>query len=60
MATEGILDHCAVGSRGIVGVELHVGDHNLLQAVKLWVTGSVTRLGNILNFGQLFKAFGNN
>ena len=25
-----------------------------------WVQTSVTRLGDILNFGQLFKAFGNN
>ena len=25
-----------------------------------WVTGSVTSLGNLLDFGQLFKAFGNN
>ena len=24
------------------------------------VSGSVTRLGDILDFGQLFKAFGNN
>ena len=25
-----------------------------------WVMTSVTRLGNLLDFGQLFKAFGNN
>ena len=25
-----------------------------------WVTGSVTSLGNLLDFGQLFKAFGSN
>ena len=25
-----------------------------------WLTGSVTRLGGFLHFGQLFKAFGNN
>ena len=24
------------------------------------ITRSVTRLGNFLNFGQIFKAFGNN
>ena len=24
------------------------------------IAGSVTRLGNLLDFGQLFKAFGNN
>ena len=26
----------------------------------LSIGGSVTRLGNLLDFGQLFKAFGNN
>ena len=25
-----------------------------------YVTASVTRLGDLFNFGQLFKAFGNN
>ena len=25
-----------------------------------WVIGSVTRLGDLLDIGQLFKAFGNN
>ena len=28
--------------------------------LKLEISGSVTRLGEILHFGQLFKAFGNN
>ena len=26
----------------------------------LWIPTSVTRLGDLLDFGQLFKAFGNN
>ena len=26
----------------------------------MWLTDSVTRLGDLLDFGQLFKAFGNN
>ena len=25
-----------------------------------WYTNSVTRLGDLLDFGQIFKAFGNN
>ena len=25
-----------------------------------WLTSSVTRLGDLLHFGQLFKAYGNN
>ena len=37
--------------------------HNKIIAAtykQLHVTGSVTRLGDLLNFGQLFQAFGNN
>ena len=30
------------------------------SAHALWLKNSVTRLGNILDFGQLFNAFGNN
>ena len=33
------------------------GDH---LTNKSWFTSSVTRLGNLLDFVQLFKAFGNN
>ena len=34
----------------------------ICQAKTDWalLLGSVTRLGDLLNFGQLFKAFGNN
>ena len=36
---------------------LYVGDK---QSGNLREGGSVTRLGDLLDFGQLFKAFGNN
>ena len=32
----------------------------MLQIVKILIKLSVTRLGDLLVFGQLFKAFGNN
>ena len=28
--------------------------------IRTWIGSSVTRLGDFLGFGQLFKAFGNN
>ena len=31
-----------------------------LPLILLFISGSVTRLGDFLHFGQLFKAFGNN
>ena len=33
---------------------------SFLPRYLLWKETSVTRLGNLLDFGQLFKAFGNN
>ena len=30
------------------------------EAAFVWPSSSVTRLGYLLDFGQLFKAFGNN
>ena len=36
-------------------------DHNLIKVdTSRKVASSVTRFGNFLDFGQLFKAFGNN
>ena len=32
----------------------------MVRRQKLSLTNSVTRLGDLLDFGQLFKAFGNN
>ena len=31
-----------------------------LSEMSLWESTSVTRLGDLVDFGQLFKAFGNN
>ena len=31
-----------------------------IKCVRLCAAGNVTRLGDLLDFGQLFKAFGNN
>ena len=38
-------------------------EHKVIDRTTLtlkWEISSVTRLGNFLNFGQLFKAIGNN
>ena len=31
-----------------------------LRTLEIWMGSSVTRLGDLLDFGQLFKAFGSN
>ena len=31
-----------------------------LRTLEIWMGSSVTRLGDLFDFGQLFKAFGNN
>ena len=37
------------------------GQSNLpMNVLQMWITISVTRLGDLLDFGQLFKAFANN
>ena len=36
------------------------GDCILIGYMDFWIAVSVTRLGDLLDFGQLFKAFGNN
>ena len=33
---------------------------SVAQLVEQWLPTSVTRLGDLLDFGQLFKAFGKN
>ena len=47
-----------------VGISLHSLNkkylHKLSRLMRWFILFSVTRLGDFLHFGQLFKAFGNN
>ena len=43
-----------------IAINLDMPKLNWITALNISVTSSVTRLGDLLDFGQLFKAFGNN
>ena len=58
-------ESCSKQIYGLHNYRVEIGDHKLLIRLEFrmkwaWPKGSVTRLGNLFDFGQLFKAFGNN